>query len=285
MSKNQTKEMSFFEHLEELRWHILRSLLVVALAGIVLFIFQDWFFKQVIFGPTQKDFFSYQFICKLSHAVGLGDNMCFSPPEFKKQAIGFGEAFITSVSISFTAGLIFAFPYVFWELWRFVSPGLYAAERNAARGVVFICSFLFMMGVGFGYYIIAPFAINFLVGYTIPGVENTPTLDSYIGYMVMFTLPMGLVFELPIVVYFLAKVGLIGPGTMRDFRRHAVVVILIVAAFLSPPDAVSQVLIALPLFGLYEVSILVAAREANKRAKREAEEEKELEERERSTQA
>ena len=285
MSKNQTKEMSFFEHLEELRWHILRSLLVVALAGIVLFIFQDWFFKQVIFGPTQKDFFSYQFICKLSHAVGLGDNMCFSPPEFKKQAIGFGEAFITSVSISFTAGLIFAFPYVFWELWRFVSPGLYAAERNAARGVVFICSFLFMMGVGFGYYIIAPFAINFLVGYTIPGVENTPTLDSYIGYMVMFTLPMGLVFELPIVVYFLAKVGLIGPGTMRDFRRHAVVVILIVAAFLSPPDAVSQVLIALPLFGLYEVSILVAAREANKRAKREAEEEKELEERERTTQA
>jgi len=285
MSKNQTKEMSFFEHLEELRWHILRSLLVVTLAGIVLFIFQDWFFKQVIFGPTQKDFFSYQFICKLSHAVGLGDNMCFSPPEFKKQAIGFGEAFITSVSISFTAGLIFAFPYVFWELWRFVSPGLYAAERNAARGVVFICSFLFMMGVGFGYYIIAPFAINFLVGYTIPGVENTPTLDSYIGYMVMFTLPMGLVFELPIVVYFLAKVGLIGPGTMRDFRRHAVVVILIVAAFLSPPDAVSQVLIALPLFGLYEVSILVAAREANKRAKREAEEEKELQERERSTQA
>lgn len=285
MSKNQTKEMSFFEHLEELRWHILRSLLVVMLAGIVLFIFQDWFFKQVIFGPTQKDFFSYQFICKLSHAVGLGDNMCFSPPEFKKQAIGFGEAFITSVSISFTAGLIFAFPYVFWELWRFVSPGLYATERNAARGVVFICSFLFMTGVSFGYFIIAPFAINFLVGYTIPGVENTPTLDSYIGYMVMFTLPMGLVFELPIVVYFLAKVGLIGPGTMREFRRHAIVVILIVAAFLSPPDAVSQVLIALPLFGLYEASILVAAREANKRARKEEKEEKELEERERSTRA
>jgi sec-independent protein translocase protein TatC len=140
-----------------------------------------------------------------------------------------------------------------------------------------------MMGVGFGYYVIAPFAINFLVGYTIPGVENTPTLDSYIGYMVMFTLPMGLVFELPIVVYFLAKVGLIGPATMRDFRRHAIVVILIVAAFLSPPDAVSQMLIALPLFGLYEVSILVAAREANKRARREEKEEKELEERERST--
>ncbi len=267
--------MSFFEHLEELRWHILRSLLVVTIAGIALFIMQDWFFKQVIFGPTQKEFLSYQAICKLSHAVGLGDKMCFSPPEFKKQAIGFGEAFITSVSISFTAGFILAFPYVFWELWRFISPGLYQKERSAARGVVFICSFLFMLGVGFGYYVIAPFAINFLVGYTIPGVENTPTLDSYIGYMVMFTLPMGLVFELPIVVYFLARVGLLGPDTMRDFRRHAVVVILIVAAFLSPPDAVSQMLIALPLFGLYEVSIIVAAREARRRERQEALEEKE----------
>ncbi|MFM8448890.1 MAG: twin-arginine translocase subunit TatC, partial [Haliscomenobacter sp.] len=134
---------------------------------------------------------------------------------------------------------------------------------------------LFMLGVGFGYYVIAPFAINFLVGYTIPGVENTPTLDSYISYMTMFTLPMGLVFELPIVVFFLARVGLLGPDTMRQFRRHAVVVILIAAAFLSPPDAVSQMLIAIPLFGLYEISILVAAREARRRAKREEAEERE----------
>lgn len=275
MAKNDTKEMSFFEHLEELRWHIMRSLVVITVAGIVLFIFQDWFFKQVIFGPTQKDFFSYRVICDLSQYFGFSDSMCFTPPDFKKQAIGFGEAFITSVSLSFTAGFIFSFPYVFWELWRFISPGLYDGERNAARGVVFICSFLFMLGVGFGYYVIAPFAINFLVGYTIPGVENTPTLDSYISYMTMFTLPMGLVFELPIVVFFLARVGLLGPDTMRQFRRHAVVVILIAAAFLSPPDAVSQMLIAIPLFGLYEISILVAAREARRRAKREEAEERE----------
>ncbi len=272
--------MSFFEHLEELRWHILRSLLVITLAGVVLFILQDWFFKEVVFGPTNKDFLSYQMICKLSHAVGLGDNMCFSPPDFRKQAIGFGEAFITSISLSFTAGFIFSFPYVFWEFWRFISPGLYTNERRAARGVVVICSFLFLLGVGFGYYVIAPFAVNFLVGYTIPGVENTPTLDSYISYMTMFTLPMGLVFELPIVVFFLARVGLIGPDTMRHFRRHAIVVILVAAAFLSPPDAVSQMLIAVPLYGLYEISIMVAAREAKRKAKREEEEEKELQMRE-----
>ncbi|MBK8653999.1 MAG: twin-arginine translocase subunit TatC [Haliscomenobacter sp.] len=282
MPKNSTKEMSFFEHLEELRWHILRSLVVITLVGIVLFIMQDWFFREVVFGPTNKDFFSYQMICKLSHAVGLGDNMCFSPPEFRKQAIGFGEAFITSISLSFAAGFIFAFPYVFWEVWRFIGPGLYPNERRAARGVVFICSFLFLLGVGFGYYVIAPFAVNFLIGFTIPGVENTPTLNSYISYMIMFTLPMGLVFELPIVVFFLARVGLIGPDTMRHFRRHAIIVILVAAAFLSPPDAVSQMLIAVPLYGLYEISIMVAAREAVRKAKREEEEEKDLQMREQS---
>lgn len=276
MAKNITKEMSFFEHLEELRWHILRAAVAVTMAGVVLFIFQHWFFDTVVFGPTHKDFFSYRVICNLSHAIGLGDAMCFSPPEFRKQAIGFGEAFITSISTTFAAGFIAAFPYVFWEIWRFISPGLYPNERRAARGVVFVCSLLFLMGVGFGYFVIAPFAVNFLVGFTIPGVENTPTLDSYISYMIMFTLPMGLVFELPILVFFLAKVGLIGPDTMRTYRRHAIVVILILAAFLSPPDAVSQVLIAGPLLGLYEVSILVAAREAARKRKQEEAEEAEL---------
>ncbi|MEY4134351.1 MAG: twin-arginine translocase subunit TatC [Saprospiraceae bacterium] len=273
MANNVTKEMSFFEHLEELRWHILRSAVAVVGAGVVLFIFQGWFFDSVVFGPTHKDFFSYRAICNLSHYFGIGDTMCFSPPEFRKQAIGFGEAFITSISTSFAAGFIVAFPYVFWELWRFISPGLYTNERQAARGVVFVCSLLFLLGVSFGYFVIAPFAVNFLVGFTIPGVENTPTLDSYISYMIMFTLPMGLVFELPILVFFLARLGLLGPQTMREYRRHAIVVILVVAAFLSPPDAVSQLLIAFPLMGLYETSILVAAREAGRRKKREATEE------------
>lgn len=276
MATNNTKEMSFFEHLEELRWHILRSVVAIILCGVVLFIFQGWFFDTVIFGPTHKDFFSYRAICNLSHYFGIGDAMCFSPPEFRKQAIGFGEAFITSISTSFAAGFIVSFPYVFWEIWRFVSPGLYANEKQAARGVVFICSLLFLTGVAFGYFVIAPFAVNFLVGFTIPGVENMPTLDSYISYMIMFTLPMGLVFELPILAYFLAKLGVLGPQTMREYRRHAIVVILIVAAFLSPPDAVSQLLIAFPLMALYETSILVAAREAARRRKREAAEEAEL---------
>lgn len=271
--KQEEKDMSFFDHLEELRWHIIRSLVVIITVGIVLFINNAWFFDVVLFGPTKASFISYRWFCDMGNAIGLGDSICFSPPYIKKQAIGFAEAFTTSISVSFIAGFIVAFPYVFWEFWRFISPGLYKHEKNAARGVVFICSFLFILGVSFGYFIIAPFAVNFLTGFTIPGVENTPTLDSYLNYIIMFTLPTGLVFELPVVAYFLAHLGILGPQSMRDFRRHAFVVVLIVAAVITPPDAVSQCLIAIPLYGLYEVSILVAARVTARREKKELEEE------------
>ena len=271
--KQEEKDMSFFDHLEELRWHIIRSLVVILTIGIVLFINNAWFFDVVLFGPTKPSFISYRWFCDMGNAIGLGDSICLSPPYIKKQAIGFAEAFTTSISVSFIAGFIVAFPYVFWEFWRFISPGLYKHEKNAARGVVFICSFLFLLGVSFGYFIIAPFAVNFLTGFTIPGVENTPTLDSYLNYIIMFTLPTGLVFELPVVAYFLAHLGILGPQSMRDFRRHAIVVVLIVAAVITPPDAVSQCLIAIPLYGLYEVSILVAARVTARKEKKELEEE------------
>lgn len=254
------KEMSFLEHLEELRWHIIRSIGAIALIAILFFLFQKWLFNTVIFGPTHNDFVSYVAICDFSEWLGLGERMCFYPPEFRKQAIGFGESFITSIKVCFIAGFIAAFPYVFWEIWRFISPGLYSKERNATRGVVFICSFLFLLGVLFGYFVIAPFAINFLAGYTIPGVENSPTLSSFINYMVMFTAPAGLVFELPIVVYFLSKIGLVTPQLMRTYRRHSIIIILLLSALITPPDVVTQFLIAIPLFILYEISILISRR-------------------------
>lgn len=253
-------EMTFLEHLEELRWHIIRSLAAIVIVGIVLFLVQDWLFEYVIFGPTHPDFLSYVAICDLSAYLGLGDYMCLQPPEFRKQAIGFGEAFITSIKVCFISGFIVAFPYVFWEVWRFISPGLYEKERKATRGIVFICSILFLLGVAFGYFIISPFAINFLAGYTIPGVENSPTLSSLINYMIMFTAPAGLIFELPIVVYFLSKVGLVSPEGMKKYRRHAIIGILILAAMITPPDVVTQFLIGIPLFALYEISIIISRR-------------------------
>jgi sec-independent protein translocase protein TatC len=258
------KEMTFLDHLEELRWHIIRSLSVVGTAATVLFMMQDWLFDKVLLGPTHQSFPTYKLICQFSNFVGLGDSMCLKVLEFKIQAIGFGEAFTTSLQVAVIAGLIISFPYVLWELWRFIRPGLYPKEQKAASGMVLICSALFLTGVLFGYYIMAPFSINFLIGYKLPGVENTPTLNSYLNYMIMFTLPMGVVFELPIIVYFLAKIGLMTAGDMRSYRRHAVVAILLIAAIITPPDVVSQMMVATPLYFLYEVSIVIAARVAPK---------------------
>ncbi len=257
---SQIKEMSFLEHLEELRWHVIRSLIAIVSVGIVLFLFKNWLFNVVIFGPTHDNFLSYQAFCRLSNELGLGDAMCIKPPEFRKQAIGFGESFIVSIKVSFISGFIVSFPYVFYEFWRFISPGLYPNERRATRGVVFICSFLFLLGVLFGYFIIAPFAVNFLAGYNIPGVENSPTLSSFINYMLMFTAPAGIIFELPIVVFFLSKIGLVTPEGMKKYRRHAIVGTLLLAAIITPPDVVTQFLIGIPLFILYELSIFISAR-------------------------
>ena len=252
------KEMSFLDHLEELRWHIIRSMIAILSVSIVLFIVHKWFFNVVLLGPTHDDFVSYGWICALSEYLGLGKTMCFSPPEFQTIATGFAETFIISIKASFIGGFVLSFPYVFKEIWSFIVPGLYESERKVTRGIIVICSVLFMMGVLFGYFVIAPFAVNFLGGYTIPGVANTPTIRSFLTYMVMFTMPAGLIFQLPVVVYFLATLGIVTPEGMRKYRRHSIIGILMLAALLTPPDVVTQFLIGVPLYILYEASILVA---------------------------
>jgi sec-independent protein translocase protein TatC len=257
------EEMSFLEHLDELRSRIINSLIAVTLVGIVFWIFNKWLFEHVIFGPSNPDFPTYRLLCS------MGEAFCISPPDFTKQAVGFGESFLISIKASFVLGFIAAFPYVFLQFWKFIRPGLHSRERQATRQVVWICSALFMAGVAFGYFVISPFAISFLMGFTLPGVENIPTVSSYIGYMLMFTAPSGLVFELPIVVYFLAKVGLITPEFMRKYRRHAIIIFLMLAAILTPPDIVSQLLLGVPLYLLYELSILVAQRVIRKEKERE----------------
>ncbi len=267
----QEKEMTFLDHLEELRWHIIRGLLAILVGAIVLFIFQDWVFGTVVFGPSKPDFLSYRMFCQWSHALGLGETMCIKPPEFDTQATGVGEPFITAIKVSIIGGFIVGFPFVFWELWSFIQPGLYPQERKATRGAVFICTVLFLTGVLFGYYIIAPFGVRFLVGYEIAGVVNRPTLGSLIGYMIMFTVPSGIIFELPVVVYVLSKIGLLTPEVMRKYRRHAIIGVLVVAAVFTPPDAVTQFLIGIPLFILYEISIAISRRVVKQQERQERE--------------
>lgn len=254
------KEMSFFDHISELRSHLLRSAVAITIVGVIAFLNKNFVFGTMIFGPRNADFVTYRALCHFSKWAGAGDQMCFTPPAFTLITRQLGEVLMQHLYVSFWLGIIGAFPYILWEFWRFVRPALMEKEQKAIRGVVGICTLLFLMGISFGYFIIAPFSISFLASYTLEGLEVAPTLDSYVTYMTMFTLPMGLIFEMPILAYFLAKIGLIGPAFLRSSRRQAVVVILIVAAIITPPDVVSQTMVGIPLYALYEASILVVAR-------------------------
>lgn len=260
------KEMSFFDHIEELRWHIIRSVAAILVVAIGMFLMKDFVFTTVLFGPRYPDFITYRVICSFSEMIGMGDQLCINPIEFQLLTPDMGEQFLTHIKISFLLGLVLAIPYVFWEVWRFVKPGLYEKEQKASRFAVLVCSFLFTLGVLFGYFVISPFAISFLTGYELPGVESTPSLGSYISYMIMFTIPIGLVFQLPVAAHVLTNIGLVSSNFMREYRRHAAVIIVILAAIITPPDAFSQILVALPLLGLYEISIWVSKRVEKRKA-------------------
>ncbi len=265
MSAKSKDDLSFIEHLEELRWHILKSLGAIIICGMAFFIFKD-FLLSILMGPTRADFPTYGWMCDLSSKIGMGETLCLTPPNVQFQNVGTAEAFTLHITVSFMAGFIAAFPYIFYQFWQFIRPGLYEKEQVAARGVVLVCSFLFLTGVCFGYFIVAPFAISFLLDYSFGGT-NIPTTASYVSSMRMFTLPAGLIFELPIVVHFMSKVGLVTAEFMRTYQKHAFVIILIVASILTPPDVITQFLIAIPLFILYQLSIFIARRNEKKYAK------------------
>lgn len=263
--KKHPDEMTFLEHLEALRWHIIRALVAIVVVGAGIFLAKDLVFDRIILGPTKQSFVTYQWIC------GLSEKMCFYPEGLEIITRDISEQFISHIKVSIWLGLIVAFPYVFYEFWRFIKPGLYDKERKAARGVVFICSTLFLCGVLFGYFIVSAFAVTFLSSYSVsPDILNTTTLTSLVNSMTMFTIPTGIIFELPVVVYFLAKVGIVTASFLRRYRRHALVVILIMAAIITPPDVITQFLIGLPLYLLFEVSILIAKRVERKQREADA---------------
>lgn len=261
---DEGKSMSFFDHLEQLRWHLIRSISAIIIAAIVVFIAKDFVFGTIVLGPTREDFFTFTFLCE---NLGL---LCETRmPELITRTLG--EQFMIHIVSSLWIGLIIAFPYVIWEIWRFVRPGLYNKERKAASGVFLIASFLFFCGVSFGYFIIAPFAVNFLASYSVSEtISNTVTLASYVNYLVMFCLPTGIIFELPILVYFLTEIGLINPAFMKTYRRHSIILFLVLASIITPPDVITQLLISIPLIILYEISILISARIEKKNLKKNA---------------
>lgn len=254
-------EMSFLDHLEALRWHILRSLAAVITLMVVAFFSKRLLFHGIILAPTRTDFWTYRMLCKLS--VWLEQPfLCVEKLPFIIQSRTLTGQFTTHIGVSFVAGLVLAFPYVFWEIWQFVKPGLYPKERAMTRGAVFYVSLLFFMGVSFGYWVLSPLSINFLANYQIDeSVLNEIDLLSYIELLMMMVLACGLMFQLPMVVLVLAKAGLVTPAFLRTYRRHAILIIVLIAAVLTPsPDMFSQILVSLPIYGLYELSIVLAAR-------------------------
>lgn len=251
--------MSFLEHLEELRWHLIRSTVAVIIFAFVAFFFKDFIFDQIIFGPRKGDFFTYQMFCKISRIFDFDSDFCFSVPPFTIQNRTMAGQFSAHIWTSIWAGIILAFPYILYQFWLFVSPGLYNNERNTARIFIVIASLLFFIGAFFGYYLIAPLSVNFLGTYTVSDeVANQIDLSSYISVVRSSVIACGIVFELPIVIYFLAKLGLITPNFMQKYRRHAIVIVLIISAIITPPDVVSQIIVAIPIMILYEISIFIA---------------------------
>jgi len=266
------KEMSFLEHLEELRWHVIRALIAVIIFTIVAFILAPWIFENIIFAPAKVDFPTFKALCRLGDLVG-SDDLCVKEIPFKVQSRNMTGQFTMHIMASFIIGLVIAFPYVVWEFWRFIRPGLQVKERRYSRGAVGSVSFLFFLGVSFGYYIIAPWMVYFLANYSISDmVVNEFDITSYVSTVVMLVLGSGLLFQLPVVIYFLTKIGIVTPEFLRKYRKHSFVIILVLAAIVTPPDLLSQMLITIPLYLLFEISVLISASVAKRQAREAAEE-------------
>jgi sec-independent protein translocase protein TatC len=270
---DEKSEMSFVDHLEALRWHLVRAVIAVLTMAGIIFLFQDEVFDYIILGPLDNKFITYRMLCEFSQWAHMGDTLCMPAPKVNLLGNEFGTQFFSSISIAFIGGFIAAFPYVFWEVWRFIKPALSEKEKNAARGAIFWVSFFFFLGAAFGYFILGPFTFSFLSNYKLGTkaiITTFPTLDNYIDMLTNVTLGAGLAFQLPIVSYVLSKIGIITPKFLRTYRKYAVVAILIVAAVITPsPDWMSQMIVFVPLWGLYELGIVIAARNYKQRMKEE----------------
>ena len=254
----QQNEMSFLNHLEVLRWTLVRSAIAIFAFGMVAFMMKGFIFNSIILAPKDPSFVTYRFLCKVSQFLGT-DGLCIDEIPFIVQSRTMAGQFSTHIWTSIFFGFIFAFPYLIYEVWKFLKPALYDTEKKNARSFIIVSSFLFFVGILFGYYVITPLSINFLGSYTVADeVKNNFDLNSYTGLLKASCLAAGLIFELPIIIYFLTKMGLVTPEFLKEYRKYALVMVLILAAIITPPDIISQVIVAIPMIILYEVSIKIS---------------------------
>src|SRR5690625_131508 len=257
--KSNSSEMSFLEHLEELRWHLIRSTLAVLVLAIIAFIAKDFIFDTLLFAPKDPDFITYRIFCNIAQSFGLDESACVTEISFRLQNRTMAGQFNIHIWTAITAGIILAFPYILYELWKFIAPALKENEKKNSKGFIITASVLFFLGVLFGYFIIAPLSINFLANYRVSDeIFNDIDIGSYMGLVRTSALACGIVFELPIIIYILTKVGLVTPEGLKKYRKFAIVGILILAAIITPPDIASQVIVAIPILILYEISIYIS---------------------------
>ena len=266
----QKNEMSFLGHLEELRWHLVRSAAAIFIIAILLFVFQKEVYENFLLAHRRPDFVTYQFFCDFFTFFGFDSTFC--NVEFKDNLISLKptQQLMNAIWSSLILGIIISFPYLLWEIWRFIAPGLTSKEVNKSRGFIFIASFLFFCGIAFIFYVIAPISIHFLYNYQITDlIQNNFTMDSHIGLVTNMLLGVSILFELPVLVFFLTKIGLVTPEFLKKYRKHSLVVVLILAAIITPPDIASQIIVAIPILILYEISIKVSKMVIKKQQKNE----------------
>jgi len=261
MAKNKkpVNEMSFLDHLEDLRWLLVRSSAVIVFMAIVTYFFSDYIFGQIIFGPTRTDFVTYRFFCDVAHRLGMTGDICVNELPFVIQNTSMEGQVNIFIWTCITAGFILAVPYILYEVWKFISPALYHKEKQNASLFIVASSLLFFLGVLFGYFLIVPLSVNFVATFSISSVvKNEFNLESYIGMIKTSVIAAGLFFELPIIIYFLSKLGMVTPDFLRKYRKYAIIIVLIVAAIVTPPDVVSQISVSIPMLIIYEASIFIS---------------------------
>ncbi len=267
---NPNAEMGFLDHIEALRWHIIRSAIVIVVMAILVFIKVEWIFDRIILGPAHNDFISYKWFCALGRFFHY-DSFCLGEIKMEFQNTAVTGQFMMGMSVSMMLGFIISFPYVLWELWKFIKPALKSEEIRYARGIVFWCSLLFFTGVLFAYFILAPYTINFFGSYQLsPKFKNIITIDNYYDTISNLVLALGLVFELPIIVFFLSRIGVLTPQFMREKRKYAILILFLLSEIITPPDLFSCLLVFFPLYFLFEISVFISGRAVTARLKKQA---------------
>ena len=264
------KDLSFWGHIGELRGHLVRSLLAIIVGSLIVGFNINWIMNHVFFGPTRNDFATFELINHFSREY-LGHDSFHLPDEFRVQQKKLFQQFNVMMAVGIFGGMVLAFPYIVWELWRFISPALHPDERKNSAFVINFVWILFLTGVMVGYFLILPLAINFGLLFTISGsIEQLFDLSDYTTLFLQIVLGMGMIFLFPVIVYFLTNIGILTPQFLKTYRKHAIVLIMVVAAVITPADVLSMLAAAFPLLILYEFSIIMAKRTYRRLQKREA---------------